>query len=89
MVQWADLNKQDGVVAIDQTGNAVFDVMVDGSTLRVSGTSAGERVAVYSLNGAQVLAATAADGATAVDVAALPEGVYVVVTAAGARKFVK
>ena len=46
-------------------------------------------MAIYSLNGAQVLTATAADGATAVDVAALPAGVYMVVTSAGARKFVR
>lgn len=89
LVLWCDLNKQDGVVAIDQTGNAVFDVLVDGTTLHVSGTAEGERVAIYSLNGAQVLTATAADGATAVDVAALPAGVYMVVTSAGARKFVR
>ncbi|MGN0224373.1 MAG: T9SS type A sorting domain-containing protein, partial [Muribaculaceae bacterium] len=89
LVLWCDLNKHDGVVAIDHTGNTVFDVMVDGSTLHVSGTSEGERLAVYALNGAQVLTASASEGVTAIDVAALPRGVYMVVTAAGARKFVR
>ena len=89
LVLWCDLNKQDGMVAIDNAGRSVFDVLVDGDTLHVSGTEAGESVEVYALNGLRVLYGATAAGATAVDISSLPQGVYVVVTSAGAKKFVK
>ena len=57
--------------------------------LHVSGTTADERVAIYTLSGVQVLAAEGQADATAINVSALQSGVYVVVTEAGARKFVR
>ena len=70
-------------------GNVVFAVRVEGSNLIVSGTTEGEAVAVYNLNG-QLVASEIAQGQSAVvDVAGMPNGVYVVKTAAGVAKFVK
>ena len=89
MVLWCDLNMREGVVAIDRDGNTVFDLRLDGDLLHVSGTTEGERVAIYTLSGAQVLTANGQADATAINVAALQRGVYVVVTQAGARKFIR
>ena len=89
LVLWCDLNMREGVVAIDRDGNTVFDLRLDGDLLHVSGTTEGERVAIYTLSGAQVLTANGQADATAINVAALQRGVYVVVTQAGARKFIR
>ena len=89
LVLWCDLNMREGVVAIDSDGNTVFDLRLDGDVLHVSGTTADERVAIYTLSGVQVLAAEGQADATAINVSALQSGVYVVVTEAGARKFVR
>ena len=89
LVLWCDLNMREGVVAIDSDGNTVFDLRLDGDVLHVSGTVEGEPVAIYTLNGMQVLAAQGQADATAINVSALQSGVYVVVTEAGARKFVR
>lgn len=76
-------------IALNSMGNVVFAVRVEGSNLIVSGTTEGEAVAVYNLNG-QLVASEIAQGQSAVvDVAGMPNGVYVVKTAAGVAKFVK
>lgn len=89
LVLWCDINMREGVVAIDADGNTVFDLRLDGDVLHVSGTAEGEPVAIYTLSGAQVLTANGQADATAINVSALQRGVYVVVTQAGARKFVR
>lgn len=90
MVIWCNLNTDVvGQVALDLGGEVVNAVRVDGSTLHVSGTVAGEAIAIYSLTGAKVLGATGTDTATAIDIASLTSGIYTVATQAGAFKFKK
>ena len=90
MVIWCNMNTDVvGQVALDLGGDVVSAVRVDGSTLHISGTTAGEPIAIYSLAGVKVLDATAADTATAVDITDLTPGVYTVATSAGAFKFKK
>lgn len=90
MVIWCNMNTDVvGQVALDLGGDVVSAVRVDGSTLHISGTTAGEPIAIYSLAGVKVLGATGADTATAVDITDLTPGVYTVATSAGAFKFKK
>lgn len=90
MVIWCNMNTDVvGQVALDLGGDVVSAVREDGSTLHISGTTAGEPIAIYSLAGVKVIDATAADTATAVDITDLTPGVYTVATSAGAFKFKK
>lgn len=90
MVIWCNMNTDVvGQVALDLGGDVVNAARVDGSTLHLSGTAAGEPIAIYSLAGVKVLATDGADTATAVDIASLTPGVYVVTTSNGAFKFKK
>ncbi|MGN0224372.1 MAG: PKD domain-containing protein [Muribaculaceae bacterium] len=90
MVIWCNMNTDVvGQVALDLGGDVLNAVRVDGSTLHISGTIAGEPIAIYSLAGVKVLGTTGADTATAVDINDLAPGVYTVATSAGAFKFKK
>ena len=57
--------------------------------LLVSGTTAGETVAVYDTEGHAVALATAPGESTAIDCGALAPGLYIVATDAGSLKVVK
>lgn len=64
--------------AIGPDGSVTFAATFMGDNLCVSGTSEGETVRVFNINGALVASAPAQDGATAVAVPALPAGIYIV-----------
>lgn len=76
-------------VAVNSVGDVVFAAKVVGNTLMVSGTVAGETVAVYNVNGQMVATAVGQAEGTSVDVSHLTGGVYVVKTSAGTAKIVK
>ncbi len=76
-------------VAFNTLGDIVFDVLVNGDQLIVSGTEEGDAIRVYDLGGALVAAATGTEVSSTVDIASLQPGVYVVKTSCGVKKFVK
>ncbi len=85
---WGQTSDYSGV-AFNASGEIVFDVLVNGDELIVSGTEKGDAIRVYNLSGALVAAATAGEVSSTVDIAALQPGVYVVKTSRGVKKFVK
>lgn len=76
-------------VAFNTLGDIVFDVLVSGDKLIVSGTTEGEAIRVYNLSGVLVAAATGTEVSSTVDIASLQPGIYIVKTSAGVKKFVK
>lgn len=76
-------------VAINSMGKVVFATRVEGDNLYVSGTIAGETIAVYNINGQLVTTAVAQEASTIVELGGLNKGVYVVKALAGTSKFVK
>ena len=86
-ILWVD--SETSSIALNSMGNVVFAVRLEGSNLVVSGTTEGETVAVYNLNGQLVATEVAQAQSAVVDVAGLANGVYVAKTAAGVAKFVK
>ena len=75
-------------IAVTPDGNVAFAARIDGNTLTVSGTTAGDDIHVYTAAGQTVAHATATDDSTTLTLDAQP-GLYIVSTAAGTQKVVK
>lgn len=88
-ILWGKTSLASSSVAISNLGDIVFAIRRDGDNLIVSGTTEGEQVAIYNMNGQLVTAAVATDNSTAIPVQYLNKGVYVVKTTSGTAKFVK
>lgn len=86
---WLTPHNSTDIVAINPDGTTAFAAMFDGSTLHVSGTTAGEPVTVTDINGRTVLTATATDQSTAIEAGALQQGIYLVTTPAATAKILK
>lgn len=61
----------------------------DGNTLFVAGTTAGERIGLFTIGGARIANGATVDGITRVNVGQLPKGVYVVKAGKQAVKIIK
>lgn len=85
---WTNFNDKNTGIAINNSGKTVFAARFDGNDLIVSGTAAGETIALYDLAGRNVLMATGTDNSTVVPTS-LPSGIYIVSTNAGSVKVVK
>lgn len=90
LILWGDMTDiYAGTVAIDNNGDVIFAIRFDGETLDISGTEAGETIMIHDVAGRLVKKATADEYGTTVQLGGIPEGVYVVTTKAGSRKFFK
>ena len=76
-------------VAMTADGTVAFAVKLDGETLVVSGTKAGEEVRVLNAAGQLVAKTTASDLSTALSLAGQPSGLYIVSTTMGTKKVMK
>lgn len=78
-----------GVNAIAPDGTIAFAAAFFGENLNVSGTTAGETVAVYDLKGALVASAVAEEGVTSVPASSFANGIYIVKSGEKVTKVVK
>ena len=85
---WSNFGDPNTGVAINSVGETVLAARFNGNVLTVSGTKAGESVAVYDLQGRNVLIATGDDNATVIP-ASLPAGLYIINTNSGSIKIMK
>ncbi len=88
MMMWATAPKN-GEVALNSMGEIVFAAKVQDNNLIVSGTNAGDKVAVYNMSGVQVASATATGSSTTLGIGDLAKGIYVVATPQGTQKVIK
>lgn len=86
---WGSYGAATDGICLTPEGKAGFAAVFDGSMLLVSGTTAGETVALYDTEGRAVAMATAPGESTAIDCGALAPGLYIVATDAGSLKVVK
>lgn len=73
-------------IAINNAGDIVFDVRVEGDIIHVSGTEAGETVALCDMSRRIVKKVVANGVGTTILVSDIAEGIYIVKTAVGAKK---
>lgn len=76
-------------VAINNLGEVVFALYVNGDNLIISGTEDNEKVLIYDINGRLVVSETGQHNSTSVNISNLNKGVYIVKTNSGTAKFVK
>lgn len=89
LIAWVQAGAGQGTgVALTPDGKIAFAARIDGNTLTVSGTKAGDTVTVYDTTGNIVARAKGSDSATTLAVNA-PAGLYIVSTPAGVQKFIK
>ena len=76
-------------VAMTTDGTVAFAAKLDGETLTISGTKAGEKVCVHNAAGQLVAKTTANELSTALSLAGQPSGLYLVSTSKGTKKVMK
>lgn len=91
LVAWMNVEKEGTAASVAMTadGTVAFAAKLDGETLTVSGTKAGETVRVLNAAGQLVAKTTANDLSTALSLAGQPSGVYLVSTSMGTKKVMK
>ncbi len=88
-ILWGKTKLSSSSIALNPFGEATFALRREGDNLNVSGTSAGEQVSIYNVNGCLVASVVAEDNGTIIPIRDLSSGVYIVKTNVGTAKFIK
>jgi hypothetical protein len=87
IVLWGDLDTSS--VAITSEGKVAHAARYINGNFEISGTEAGETVALYTISGQRIAVAKANGASATISAGELPAGVYIVTTARGAIKVIK